>query len=119
MAALQYTNLGVPAFITGAVAPIYTNPGSTSTYLRGFIFHNTDTVSRTITVYEVPNSAGGVGTFAASEEFFKYTLQAGETIVFEITAGPGLTLTALNDTIQAICDVTNKVTAKCLGAIYA
>lgn len=119
MAALQYTNLGPPAFITAAVAAIYTNPGSTSTYIRGIIFHNTDTAVRTITVYEVPNSGGVVGTYAASEEFFKYALQPGETIVFEITAGPGITLTALNDTIQAICDVTNKVTAKFIGAIYA
>jgi len=118
MASNQYINLGAPAWITGSVAAIYTNPSSTTTYIRAIRYHNTDTVAHKITVYEVPNNAGAVGTYAANEEMFSYTLQPGELIADEI-CGPGLTLTGVNDTIQAICDTASKVTVKFIGAINA
>jgi hypothetical protein len=119
MAGLNFTNYGPPAYITASVAPIFTNPGATKTYINAILLHNTDDAgAHAVTLYEVPNSAGSVGTFAASQRFFKRNLQAGETRIIEFK-GSGLAQENLNDTIQAIADVTNVVTAKILQYNYA
>ena len=118
MASLLYPSLGPPAYAPDSVGAVYTNPAATVSYLNAILVHNTDTVVRTITIYEVPNNGGAVGGMVPQEEFLKYVLQPGATEIFEIK-GPGLPLESLNDTIQAIADLASKVTIKFFGYKYA
>jgi|WetSurSiteA1Bulk_404760.scaffolds.fasta_scaffold08911_4 hypothetical protein len=93
---------------SGAVACV-TNPSTTTTYIRMIVVHNVNSTTETVSLYNVPDSGGSVGTASdTTNRFYKEDLPAGATRILEFQA-PGIVLIDTNDTIQGVCSVYEKV----------
>lgn len=99
--------------LSDSTASIYTNPAATKTYVRGLVLHNTNSSSEEIVLYNVPDSAGSVGTAAAGNQFFKRELAAGESVFIDLEYP--IVLTDENDSLQAVADTASVVTVQVLG----
>ena len=106
---LEITTLPVVA------ASVYANPAATTTYIRGIILHNGNTVTEAVKLYNVPDNAGAVGTAAVTNEMYSESMATGATTVLEFSA-PGIMLTDENDSIQGVTTNADKVTIQLLGA---
>jgi len=106
---LEITTLPVVA------ASVYANPAATTTYIRGIILHNGNTVTEAVKLYNVPDNAGAVGTAAVTNEMYSESMAAGATTMLEFPI-PGIMLTDENDSIQGVTTNANKVTIQLLGA---
>jgi hypothetical protein len=104
-----YAKLSEAVLLTSAGNTTFTNPTSTTSYIRMIIIHNVNTSAETVSLYNVPDSGGSAGTLSDTENrFYKESLDAGATRIIEFPA-PGLVLTDENDTIQGSCTVDSKV----------
>lgn len=112
--AFAYARLTEINYIADAAAAEYTNPASTTTYVRSIILHNTHSSDLAVTLYNVPDNSEAVGTAAVANQFYKETIAANDTLMLEFPA-PGLVLTDTNDTIQAVCGTADKVTIQIFG----
>jgi len=101
--------------LPAAAASVYANPAATTTYIRGIILHNGNTVTEAVKLYNVPDNAGAVGTAAVTNEMYSEGMIAGATTILEFSA-PGIMLTDENDSIQGVTTNANKVTIQLLGA---
>lgn len=108
----QLTPITTIANSTPAV--VYTNPASTTSYVRTIVIHNTNTSAETVTLYNVPDNAGAAGTAAATNQFYKQEIAADSTVILEF-AVPGIMLTDTNDTLQASTTTASKVTIQITG----
>lgn len=98
-----------PTFLTGSAATYYTVPGSTRTIIKKLTLTNTDSVTRTVTIYLVPSG----GSAAASNVILSAQgITAGET--YEVFVAEGQTLAA-GDTIQALASTTSVVNMQASG----
>lgn len=102
------------AFLPAAAAAQVTNASGVKTRVQLIVLHNTDSSARVVTVYNVPDSGGSVGTAAAANQMIYVSINPGETVIFDF-GKPGLVLIDQNDTIQALADVANKVTIQVYG----
>jgi hypothetical protein len=110
-----YTQLmGVSAVPTSATA-IYANPAGTKSYVTTIDVHNTQSASRVVTIYLVPNSSGSLGTPLSSNEIWKFTLPALDTILIE-PKFPYILMNE-NDAFFAVADATG-VNILCKGTQY-
>lgn len=112
--ALQRGKLTDIAYIAATAGSIYANPGSTKSYIKAIILHNTNTTSETVTLNNVPDSSGSLGTASTANQFFKKALAADETFVWSFEEYP-LVLTDTNDAIFAATTTASKVTVQILG----
>lgn len=109
---MAWTNLTGIATVASTAGAILTN--STTTEIKAFILHNTNTTPETVKLYNVPNSGGSLGTASENgNRFFKKDLVADEMFVLDVPYP--LTLLAVNDTIQAATTTASKVTVQVLG----
>jgi len=107
--AFNYAKLAEAELLDNSGVTIFTNPASITTYIRSIIFHNINTIAETVSLYNVPDSAGSAGTLSdTANRIYKEELEAGDTRLLEFPA-PGLILTDENDTIQGLCTVDDKV----------
>jgi len=111
--ALLRTRLADIQYIAAAAGSIYSNAAATKTYIRGLILHNGNTTSETVTVHNVPDSSGSLGTAGVSNKFLKVALAADETLFVDLTYP--IALTDTNDSIQAVTTTASKVTVQVLG----
>lgn len=101
--------------IASSAGALITNPASTKTWIRGIVLHNTSaSTAITVTLFNVPDSTGSVGTAAASNQFFTKELAIGETVYIDFP-GPGIVLEDTNDTIQGEDGVGSTVTVMFMG----
>ena len=98
-----------------AAASVYANPAATTTYIRGIILNNGNTVAEAVKLYNVPDNAGAVGTAAVTNEIYSENMAVGVTTILEFEI-PGIMLTDTNDSIQGVSTNANKVTIQILGA---
>ena len=98
----QGTLLGV------AAATLYTTPASTTTTIRSITLCNTDTVTRTVTIYMVA-SGGAIGD--ASTVFKTLPILASETIT-----DIALRVLETGDFFSALADAASKVSIRVDGA---
>ena len=116
--ALAKTGLGFPvACAENTTTTLYTNPASTTTYIRSILFHNT-TVDNSITIslHLIQNNAGSVGTTSDSNKILRITLDGTDTYFMEL-AFP-IVLTAANDSLRVVnlnTTTNDIVTAQLLG----
>ena len=110
---LQRAKLADIAYIASSAGSIYSNPSSTKTFVRGLMLHNTNTSAETVQIYVVPDSTGSVGTAAASNRVFKFSLPADDTLLIEFPYS--VVLTDTNDSIQAVTTTPSKVTVILFG----
>ena len=106
---LEITTLPVVA------ASVYANPAATTTYIRGIILHNGNTVAEAVKLYNVPDNAGAVGAAAVTNEMYSESMAVGITTILEFEI-PGIMLTDTNDSIQGVSTNADKVTIQILGA---
>jgi hypothetical protein len=107
--AFNYAKLAEAELLDSSGVTIFTNPVSTTTYIRSIILHNVNTIVETVSLYNVPDSTGSAGTLSdTTNRIYKEELEAGDTRILEFPT-PGLVLTDANDTIQGLCTVNNKV----------
>jgi len=108
MATVTPKPLAQGVLLAASAGTIYTTPASTTATVRSMTFCNTDTVSRTITVYLVP-SGGAIGD--ASTILKTLSILANETIIDDT-----LRVLATGDFISALSDAANKVSMRVDGA---
>ena len=113
--AFAYSILTEITTIAAATAAVYTNPASTTAFVRSITIFNGHTSNETVVLYNVPDNAGAVGTAGETNEFFNQEVAPNETVIIE-WAAPGLILADENDTIQADADTASKVTIQIMGA---
>tara|TARA_R110000822_G_scaffold129122_2_gene265098 strand:- start:501 stop:851 length:351 start_codon:yes stop_codon:yes gene_type:complete len=112
--AFTYSQLTPITTIANSAGVAYTNPASKTTYVRTIVIHNTHTSAETVTLYNVPDSTGSVGTAGVTNQFYKQEVAADSTVLLEF-AVPGIMLTDTNDTLQASTTTVNKVTIQITG----
>lgn len=105
----EITTIGTTA------AAVYTNPSSTTTFVRSITLHNGNTDVETVKLYLVPDSGGAVGTAGTTNKIFEREMEINETFMIEIEP-PGWILSDTNDTIQAVTDTGSKVTIMIFGS---
>jgi hypothetical protein len=108
---MAWTNLTGIAYIASSAGAILTN--TTTTEIKGFVIHNTNTTAETVKLYNVANSGGSVGTASTANKFFERSIAANETYIFDVPYP--ITLRANNDTIQAVTTTASKVTVQVVG----
>jgi len=99
-----YKNLldaGIIGQVPTAVGAVATCPASKKWLITNIFMFNTDSVSREVTLYKVPNDAGSVGTAVAGHMIFKYRFEPEEGYELPFNV-PGTILENENDTIQAV-----------------
>ena len=115
MAVLTHQSLGYIQYVPTVAAPIYTNPASTTTYVRGiFLFNANANAVETVQLFEVPAVGGTVGSAGTQNQFFRQPLNPYQSYSIEFP-GPGDSLPAPNDTIQAMTTTSQHVTVKLFG----
>ncbi len=107
---LNRTNITV----SDSAEVIVTNAASSVTTINGIYAYNSHSGAVTLTIYIVPSSAGNVGTAATGNTFFVQSLAAGET--YPINDLP-IILNTVNDTLQMVGSVANKVNVFCFGEV--
>lgn len=111
--ARQFTRLADIQYISNSAASVYTNAASTTTFIKSFVLFNGNTSAETVKLYNVPDSAGSVGTAGDSNQFAEISLAAKETLMFDLPYP--ITIINENDTIQAVTTTASKVTIQILG----
>lgn len=111
--ARQYTRLADIQYVASTAGTIYTNAASTKTYIKSFVLYNGNTTSEVVKLYNVPDSAGSVGTAGLGNQFLELTLATTETLMLDLPYP--ITLIDANDTIQAATTTASKVTVQILG----
>ena len=112
----DYARLAEITALPNSAGSVYTNPASTSSYVKLIQLHNTSTVNEIVSLYNVPDAAGTVGTASTANRFFNYTMAPNETIQVEYNS-PGLVLKDENDTIQAAASTAAKVNIEIYGGL--
>lgn len=100
--------------LASTTGSIYSNPASTTTFVKGIEFYNSNSTSEVVELYNVPDSGGSVGTAAATNRKLKRTLAPDETFIYE-WPGDGLVLADTNDSIQAKSTTASVVTVDLFG----
>ena len=108
--AFDYAKLTAITTIPSSVATVYTNPSSTTSYIRQIIIHNGNTSVETIKLYNVP-AAGSVGDLT---KFYEEEMPVNGTTIID-SGVPGIILDTQNDSLQAVTDTALKVTIQIMG----
>ena len=116
MSTYDFKILNWPEWVTDAYAVYTLQSGSGKTQIHNIILHNTDTVSRTVSIHLVENATGAVGTPATENRVGQFVIDANDTALWDFAGSAALVLDSDNDTLQAIADVTDKVTITVKGA---
>jgi hypothetical protein len=111
--ALARTKLADIAYVASSAGSIYSNPSSTKTYIRSMTLFNANTTSETVKLYNVPDSAGSVGTAGATNQFAELLLSPKETLIIEWEYP--IVLKDTNDSLQASTTTASKVTVMLHG----
>lgn len=111
--ARQFTRLTDIQYVASSAGAIYTNAASTTSYIKSLVLFNGHTSTETVKLYNVPDSAGSVGTAGAGNQFAEISLASLETLMFDLPYP--ITLIDENDTIQAATTTSSKVTVQVLG----
>ena len=105
--------MDIAAVATGSPASFYANPASTKTYVGSLVLHNTSGSDKVVTLNNVPDSAGSLGTPSTSNQNFNVTLAANETLIIEPKYP--FVLTDENDALFGLADGSG-VTVQALGS---
>jgi len=112
--AFNYSRLTPIQYIPPSASVVFTNPASMTSYVRVILLHNNDSTVETVSLYAVPASGGVAGVASAASCFYTEAMPAGETRIIDIPV-PGIMLTNINETIQAITTSANMVTMQMMG----
>lgn len=113
--AFAYGRLTEITTIDTSAGAVYTNPASTTSYIRLIVIHNTYTSAEAVSLYIVPDNAGAAGTAGNTNKMYYESVPANDTRILEFPA-PGLMLVDTNDTIQASTTTASRVTIQIYGA---
>lgn len=100
--ALQFNKLMDVAAIATSSSSVYANPSSTKTYIGAIVIHNASGAQRVVTLNNVPDSAGSLGSPGTGNQIFKLTLATDESLILE-PKYPWV-LTDTNDAIFGLAD---------------
>lgn len=114
--AFTYSRLTEITTISDSAASVYSNPSSTTSYLRQILLHNTSSSEETVELWVVPDSGGLEGTAADANKIYEETLPSGATRMIEF-APPGYILEDENETLQAAASTASVVTISVMGAV--
>jgi hypothetical protein len=107
----RLANIQTLASTTGS---IYSNPASTTTFVKGVELYNSNSTAEAVELYNVPDSGGSLGTAAATNRKLRISLAADETYIHE-WPGDGLVLADTNDSLQAKSTTGSVVTVDLFG----
>lgn len=97
------------ATVANSAGSVYSNPASTKTFISGITLHNSNTTAELVTVHNVPDSTGSLGTAAAGNRILRVSLDPNQTITYSFP-GDGIVLEDTNDSIQAVTTTDSVVT---------
>ena len=98
----------INATTVGTADKIVTNATTKDTIITAIQLYNVHTVAVTVTLCVVDDNALAVGTAAATDVIWSYSMAAGRNILLG-TEDLKLVLTDTNDTLQAYASVADKV----------
>ncbi len=110
---LSHTKLADPQQLPSSSGALYTNPVDITTFIKGFLIHNTNTTAETVTLNVVPNSGGSLGSASAANRVFRVLLAADETLLLELLFP--IVIVDENDAIFGDTTTASKVTFIPLG----
>lgn len=106
--------MGVSTISTTA-SMVYANPSYTKTYITSIDVHNTQSSQRVISIFLVPNNGEVLGIPLSTNQIYKFTIPAFDTVLLE-SPFPYI-LDNTNDAIFAESDGTG-VNILCKGSKY-
>ena len=115
---IKYNNRNIQFVPTATAAPIYVNPATTKTYIKGFIIFNGATTVETVNLYFVEDATGALDTLDVAtkpQQFLRQELASGETFYVELNYP--IVLTDENDSIFGLTDSSQKVTIITIGDV--
>ena len=111
---LPINQLVATQYVTNAAATVYTSPFTVGTngivVITGWILANTDTAARTLTLYNVPSG----GAAAGSNTIMPGVSIPANTSWFQ-NKPDGMIILPAAGFLQALADVTNKITITLYG----
>ena len=113
---LTYNNKNIQFVPNTTAAPIYVNPATTKTYLKGFVIFNGATTTETVNLYYLEDNVGALDTLdiaSKPQQFLRQELASGETFYVELNYP--VVLEDENDAIYGLTDTSNKVTCILIG----
>jgi hypothetical protein len=111
--ARQNTRLVDIQYVPSSVGSIYANAAAGKSFIAGFVLFNNHTSSVTVSLHNVPDSGGSLGTAGNGNKFHEITLATKETSILEFDYP--VVLIDTNDSIQASATVASQVTIQVLG----
>ena len=115
---IKYNNRNIQFVPTATAAPIYVNPATTKTYIKGFIIFNGATTVETVNLYFLEDNVGALETLDTAnkpQQFLRQELASGETFYVELNYP--IVLTDTNDAIFGLTDSSQKVTIITIGDV--
>lgn len=97
--------------ISNSAAPIYTVMGNAK--IKTILFFNGGAGVNTVSLYDVPNNGGNVGSAGLSNQIMSVALPAGET--YEFSPAYPFEYTELGDSLQALATNAGLVNYRILG----
>lgn len=130
--ALAKTNLGFPVVVSaGTTVSVYSVGSAKTAYIRSIVICNTfsgsisSTISQTVQIYAVPNSAGSVGVATAGNRIGRVSLTPDDTFFYDLQypitlQNTGDSIQVFNEgtyayTLSGIATATNPVNVMVLG----
>ena len=116
ISSFEYRQLTEIQIIDSTSSEVFVNNPVKKSYVRNIILFNGDsTAVVNVKLYKVKNVAGVVDTVDPSNQMYDADLNPGDRVSIEYPI-PGSILDELNDSIQAVADVSNVVTIEIIGA---
>ena len=110
----EYKRLTEITTLDDTVGVIFSNPAGKQSYVRMISLHNANSQNEIVKLYNVPDTAGSVGSAADTNKIFERVFAANESLIIEYPV-PGMILADENDTIQGGTDTVSKVTIEITG----
>lgn len=104
---IEMKNLTPMVQLTNVLVPYYTN-GTTRSYVKLILVHNTDTVSQDIAIHRVLNVASALGSPVLANRLFAFSILPGDTKFIELP-GQGLVFENNNDALFMSSTTSGKV----------
>lgn len=113
---MTYIRLTDIQYVPSIVAPLFQNTVGSSA-IKEIALYNTDSVARNVTIYNVPDSGGGLGIPTTDHIVWTGLIQPNSSPNLEdrpIWNYP-IVLSDVGDSIQAVTDVSSTITCMVLG----
>jgi len=102
------------AFVPIANTVMVQNVAATKTLVQGIFLHNSHTAAVTITLWNVPESGGALGTPGNVNRMYNFAIDPDDTVALDL-GKPGWVFEDEYDAVFAVADTASAVTIEISG----